>query len=97
MRAIPATRRFGRPAFLPRRPVFPVYTDTKTQKHAHYNTPNYLVWTDDIRGEWSDLPNFNSTGFDPPSSTTGIKSTLVNMRNGFRGILLQEYDHEKRA
>ena len=76
---------------------FLVYTDTKTQKHAYYNTPNYLVWTDDIRGEWSDPVYLNSTGFDPSLFHDGDKKYLVNMRNGFRGILLQEYDHEKRA
>ena len=27
-----------------------VFTDVKTKKGRFYNTHNYLVWTDDIRG-----------------------------------------------
>lgn len=74
-----------------------VYTDVKTQKQPYYNTHNYLVWSDDITGEWSDPVYLNSTGFDPSLfHARGGKKYIVNMRNGFKGILLQEYDPEKR-
>jgi len=74
-----------------------VYTDVKSQKRPCYNTHNYLVWTEDIRGEWSEPVYLNSTGFDPSLFHAGDRKYLVNMRNGFKGILLQEYDHEKRS
>lgn len=74
---------------------FLIFTDVKTQKHAYYNTFNYVVWTDDITGDWSDPVYLNSTGFDPSLFHDGDKKYLVNMRNGFRGILVQEYDHKK--
>ena len=71
------------------------YADVRTRKQMYRNTHNYLVWTDDIHsGNWSDPVYLNSTGSDPalfhdPSG----KKYIVNTRNGFRGILLQEYDH----
>lgn len=74
-----------------------VYTDVKSQKRPCYNTHNYMVWTDDIAGEWSEPVYLNSTGFDPSLFHDGDRKYLVNMRNGFNGILMQEYDHEKRA
>jgi maltose-binding protein MalE len=76
---------------------FLIYTDVKSQKRPCYNTHNYLVWTGDIAGEWSEPVYLNSTGFDPSLFHDGDKKYLVNMRNGFNGILLQEYDHKKRA
>ena len=76
---------------------FLIYTDVKSQKRPCYNTHNYLVWTDDIAGEWSEPVYLNSTGFDPSLFHDGDRKYLVNMRNGFKGILMQEYDHGKRA
>lgn len=71
--------------------VFLVYTDVKTKKGRYYNTHNYMVWTDDIYGEWSDPVYLNSIGFDPSlfHDRDGRKY-LVNMVNGFKGVLLQE-------
>lgn len=70
-----------------------IYTDVKTKKGRYYNNHNYLVYTDDIYGEWSEPVYLNSTGFDPSLfiDTDGRKY-LINMRNGFKGILVQEYD-----
>lgn len=70
---------------------FLVFTDVKTKKGHYYNTHNYMVWTDDIYGEWSDPVYLNSIGFDPSlfHDTDGRKY-LVNMVNGFKGVLLQE-------
>lgn len=70
-----------------------VYTDVKTKKGGYYNNHNYLVYTDDIYGDWSEPVYLNSTGFDPSLFIdTDGKKYLVNMKNGFRGILVQEYD-----
>lgn len=68
-----------------------VYTDVKTKKGRYYNTHNYLVYTDDIYGEWSEPLYLNSIGFDPSlfHDTDGRKY-LINMVNGFKGILVQE-------
>ncbi|WP_070000092.1 glycoside hydrolase family 43 protein [Cellulosilyticum sp. I15G10I2] len=70
-----------------------IYTDVKTKKGRYYNNHNYLIETEDIYGEWSDPIYLNSTGFDPSLfHDTDGKKYLVNMRNGFKGILVQEYD-----
>lgn len=68
-----------------------VYTDVKTKKGRFYNTNNYVVWTDDIYGEWSEPVYLNSIGFDPSLfHDTDGKKYLVNMINGFKGITVQE-------
>ncbi|MCM1302912.1 MAG: glycoside hydrolase family 43 protein [Lachnospiraceae bacterium] len=72
---------------------FLVYTDAKTKKGRFYNTHNYLVHTDDIYGEWSDPVYLNSIGFDPSLfHDTDGKKYLINMVNGFKGVLVQELD-----
>lgn len=67
------------------------YTDVKTKKGRFYNTHNYVVWTEDIYGDWSEPTYFNSIGFDPSlfHDVDGRKY-LINMVNGFKGILVQE-------
>ncbi len=72
---------------------FLFFTDVKTKKGRFYNTHNYLVYTDDIYGEWSDPVYMNSIGFDPSlfHDTDGRKY-VINMINGFKGILVQEMD-----
>lgn len=68
-----------------------VYTDVKTKKGRFYNTHNYLVYTEDLYGEWSEPFYLNSIGFDPSLfHDNDGKKYLVNMVNGFKGILLQE-------
>lgn len=71
---------------------FLTYTDVKTKKY-YYNTHNYLVYTDDIRGGWSEPVYLNSIGFDPSllHDTDGSKY-LVSMLNGFKGITVQKLD-----
>ncbi len=70
-----------------------VYTDVKTKKGMYYNTHNYLVWTEDIYGEWSEPVYLNSVGFDPSLfHDTDGKKYLINMLNGFKGITVQEYE-----
>lgn len=70
-----------------------IFTDVKTKKGRYYNTHNYLVYADDIRGVWSDPVYLNSVGFDPSlfHDVDGRKY-LINMLNGFKGITVQEYD-----
>ena len=70
-----------------------LFTDVKTKKGRYYNTHNYLIWTDDIRGEWSEPVYLNSIGFDPSlfHDADGRKY-LINMVNGFKGVLVQELD-----
>ena len=74
---------------------FLIYTDVKTKKGRFYNTHNYLVYTDDICGEWSDPVYLNSIGFDPSLfHDNDGKKYLINMVNGFKGILVQELDSQ---
>ncbi len=73
-----------------------VYTDVKTRNvHNYYNTHNYVIYTDDIYGEWSEPVYLNSVGFDPSlfHDNDGRKY-LVNMLEGFKGITIQELDAE---
>ncbi len=69
------------------------------------DTPNYLVTAPSIEGPWSKPVFLNASGFDPSlfHDSDGRK-WLVNMqwdyrlgRNQFPGILLQEFDAQKRA
>lgn len=76
---------------------FLAYTDTKTQKHQYYNAHNYFVWTDNINGEWSEPIYLTSSGFDPSIFHEGDKKYLMWSRHGFKGILLQELNFEKKA
>ncbi len=68
------------------------YTDVRTKKWF-YNTHNYLIYADDIKGKWSDPIYLNSVGFDPSifHDDDGRKY-LINMLNGFKGITVCELD-----
>ena len=72
-----------------------LFTDVKTKKGRFYNTHNYLVHAADPRGDWSKAVYLNSVGFDPSlfHDVDGRKY-LINMVNGFRGILVQELETE---
>ena len=73
-----------------------VFTDVKTKKGRFYNTHNYVVRAKEICGEWSEPVYLNSIGFDPSLfHDTDGKKYLINMVNGFRGVLVQEYDPEQ--
>lgn len=75
-----------------------IYTDVKTRNGNLYNTHNYLVWSRDISQGWSDPVYINSTGFDPSFfHDTDGKKYVVNMINGFRGVLVQEYDPKEQC
>ncbi len=70
-----------------------VYTDVKSKNATWYNDHNYTVWASSIEGPWSEPVYLNSSGFDPSFfHDEDGKTWLVNMREGFRGILIQQFD-----
>ncbi|ANQ50869.1 glycoside hydrolase family 43 protein [Flammeovirga sp. MY04] len=81
-----------------------VYSNVKNFDGPWKDTPNYLVTTDDIFGEWSEPTYLSSCGFDGSlyHDDDGKKyfvSLRVDHRGGklFGGIVLQEYDHQKKC
>lgn len=76
-----------------------VYSNVNSFQGVWKDTPNYLVTTKDIRGEWSAPIFLGSSGFDGSMyhGEDGKKwylSMLVDHRKGkfFGGIIMQEYD-----
>ena len=76
-----------------------VYTNVKSFDGVWKDTPNYMVTTTDILGEWSEPIYLSSRGFDgslfhDPDGKKWYVSMLVDHRNGkfFGGIEMQEYD-----
>ncbi len=77
-----------------------IYSNVKNSRRMK-DSPNYLVTTTDIRGDWSEPIYMNCSGFDPSlfHDDDGRK-WFVNMKWGgtlhdrhpFAGTLLQEYD-----
>ena len=73
-------------------------TNVLTKKGRWYNTHNYMSRAASITGPWSKPLYLNSIGFDPSLlHDTDGKSYLVNMVNGFKGVLVQEIDRETGA
>lgn len=83
-----------------------IYTDMKRYEGNFKDGHNYLVTAPSIEGPWSDPVYLNSSGFDPSlfHDEDGRK-WLVNLKWDYRkreggdrfgGILLQEYDVERR-
>ena len=82
-----------------------LYTNVRRFDGNFKDTPNYLTTAPDIIGPWSDPIYLNSSGFDPSlfHDDDGRK-WVINMvwdhrpnRSFFGGIMLQQYDHEKKA
>ena len=80
---------------------FLLYSVLHTRVGTFKDVHNYLVTTEDIRGEWSEPLFLNSSGFDPSlfHDDDGSK-WLINMqwdprpgKHRFGGIVMQEYDH----
>ena len=76
-----------------------VYSNVHSFDGVWKDTPNYLVTTKDIRGDWSEPIFLNSSGFDGSlfHDNDGRKyylSMLVDHRRGtfFGGIIIQEFD-----
>lgn len=79
-----------------------VFSNVKSFDGTWKDTPNYLVTTDDIFGEWSEPIFLNASGFDGSlfHDDDGKKwylSMLVDHRKGkfFGGIIMQEYSTEQ--
>ncbi|MEM7105774.1 MAG: glycoside hydrolase family 43 protein [Bacteroidota bacterium] len=79
-----------------------VYSNVRSFDGVWKDTPNYLVTTKDILGDWSDPIYLSSSGFDGSlfHDNNGRKwftSMIVDHRKGkfFGGIILQEYDPVK--
>ncbi len=84
-----------------------IFTNQRQWVDAHLkDTENYLTTCDTIDGEWSDPVYLNGSGFDPSLfHDDDGKKYILNMRWDYRhdndgerfgGILLQEYDVEKK-
>lgn len=81
-----------------------IYTNVRSLLGMHKDTHNYLVTAAAIEGPWSEPVYLNSSGFDPSMfHDDDGRSWLVGMQwdhrpghHPFCGILLQEYDHERR-
>ncbi|KAK3354031.1 glycoside hydrolase family 43 protein [Lasiosphaeria hispida] len=64
-----------------------VYTDVKRKDGSYKDAHNYVVWADDIAGEWSDPVYVNSSGFDP---------SLFHDADGRKYFVNQLWDHRRR-
>jgi xylan 1,4-beta-xylosidase len=82
-----------------------IYTDLKNADGIYKDAHNYLATAPDVRGPWSEPTYMKSSGFDASlfHDDDGHKWFLNMMwdhrggHNPFGGILLQEYDHGKKA
>ncbi|MFA9380370.1 MAG: family 43 glycosylhydrolase, partial [Acetanaerobacterium sp.] len=77
-----------------------IYSNVHNQNKWMFDVDNYMIWTDDIRGEWSKPAYLNSSGFDPSlfHDDDGRK-WLINKDRDFRpvnvdhrAIVIQELD-----
>ncbi len=79
-----------------------VYSNVRSFDGVWKDTPNYLVTTKDITGDWSDPIFLSASGFDGSMFHEGNRkwftSMLVDHRKGkfFGGIILQEYSNKKK-
>jgi xylan 1,4-beta-xylosidase len=80
-----------------------VYCNARSFEGVWKDTPNYLVTTDDINGEWSDPIYLTSIGFDgsmfhDDDGRKWFLSMQMDHRNGkfFGGIIIQEYSVAKK-
>jgi xylan 1,4-beta-xylosidase len=82
-----------------------VFTNVRSTLGAHKDTPNYLVTAPHPSGPWSEPIELHSRGFDASMfHDDDGRSWLLSMQwdhrpghNHFNGIVLQEYDHERRC
>ena len=81
-----------------------VYSDVKRFNGSFLDVTNYIVYTEDICGEWSEPIRINSGGFDASlfHDDDGRKYFLnmqwdhLSGENTFKGILMQEFSLEER-
>ena len=80
-----------------------VFTNVKSFDGVWKDTPNYVVTTTDILGDWSDPTYLNSGGFDGSffhdNGKVWYLNMLVDHRKGkfFGGVELQEYNTGTKA
>lgn len=79
-----------------------IYSNVKSFDGPWKDTPNYLVTTKDILGDWSEPTYLGSYGFDgslfhAPDGKKWFLSMLVDHRKGkfFGGIVMQEFDESR--
>ena len=80
-----------------------VYSNVKSFDGVWKDTPNYLVTTDNILGDWSEPIFLSATGFDgslfhDDDGKKYFTSMIVDHRKGkfFGGCVLQEYNIEEK-
>lgn len=78
-----------------------VYTNVRSFDGIWKDTPNYLVTTQDILGDWSEPTFLSSSGFDgslfhDENGKKWFLSMLTDQRKGlfFGGTFMQEYEEE---
>lgn len=82
-----------------------VFTNVRSKLGGYKDTPNYVVTAPHPSGPWSEPVYLHSRGFDASMfHDDDGRSWVLSMQwdhrpgqNAFHGILLQEYDHEKRC
>lgn len=82
-----------------------VYSNVHSQTKSFFDVDNFLIWTEDLFGRWSDPIYLNSSGFDPsPFIDDDGSFWLVNKDRDFRpgnidkrSIVLQRYDWDEKA
>ena len=82
-----------------------VYSNVHNQTRSFFDVDNFLIWSDDLFGVWSDPIYLNSSGFDPSLFIDDDGSFwLVNKDRDFRpenvdkrSIVLQRYDWDGKA
>jgi xylan 1,4-beta-xylosidase len=79
-----------------------VYTNVKSFDGVWKDTPNYLVTTDDILGDWSEPIYLGSSGFDgalfhDDDGRKWFTCMITDHRKGqlFGGIVIQEYSEKE--
>ena len=83
---------------------FLVFSNVRSFDGVWKDTPNYLVTTDDISGDWSEPVFLSSSGFDgslfhDEDGRKWYTSMIVDHRKGkfFGGIILQEFDWQQKT
>jgi xylan 1,4-beta-xylosidase len=81
-----------------------LYTNVRSFDGPFKDTPNYLVTSRDIRGEWSDPVFLNSSGFDASlfhddDGRSWLLNMLVDHRGDrfFGGVVMQEFDRARQT
>lgn len=82
-----------------------VYSNVKSLDAAFKDTPNFLITTDDVSGEWSDPVFLNANGFDASMfHDDNGRHYLLNMvwdhrmyQHQFYGIQMREYSYKNQS